>query len=54
LYISDKPRRWVEYTEKNNLERKKFKPINVVDILKEFQEGVDFTIESKEKVIFHN
>jgi len=30
------------------------KRVKITDILKEFQEGVDFTIESKKKVIFHN
>ena len=34
--------------------QKSFVLTKITDILKEFQEGIDFTIESEEKIIFHN
>ena len=34
--------------------QKSFVLTEITDILKEFREGVDFTVESKEKIIFHS
>jgi hypothetical protein len=34
--------------------RKVIDILGITDILKDFQEGVDFTVESKEKIIFHS